>query len=64
MAFGDEDLDQIFSADDPFCVLATFAIDEDTEAEVYGKFWDATEAVSIYSGELEANDAAFECRTD
>jgi hypothetical protein len=58
----DEDLDAEFSATDPFCVAGTFTIGGD-EVTVYGHFIEATEAVSVYSGELEANDASFEVKT-
>lgn len=58
---GDADLDQLFSASDPFCVLGTFSTGGGLE--VYGNFIAATESVNVLSGELEANDASFECRT-
>jgi hypothetical protein len=63
MAFGDDDLDAIFSADDPFAVLATFDING-TPLDVYGEFTDATKAVSMFSGQIESNDASITCRSD
>ena len=56
------DLDTIFSTND-FGVLATFSV-SGSDVEVNGHFTDASEAVNILSGEIEANDASFSCRTD
>lgn len=58
---GDEDLDLIFSNGD-FDEEAIFATP--SSVSVQGWFTDKTEAVSLYTGELEANDASFVCKTD
>jgi hypothetical protein len=60
MAFGDEDLDAIFSADDPFTVLATFDVNGDDLA-IYGHFTDGTDAVNIYGVDIEAQSPSINC---
>lgn len=62
MAFGDEDLDAIFSSSDPFAVLATFDV-SGSPLEVYGQFTDATETVDILSGQPLTFDKSLACRT-
>jgi hypothetical protein len=57
MAF-DEDLDQLYSAADPFCVLGVFS----NGVQAYGNFIGATEGVDLMSGQPEANDPSFEVR--
>jgi hypothetical protein len=61
MAFGDDDLDAIFSADDPFSVLATFNVSGD-ELEVYGQFTDGTDNVNLYGVDIEAQRPSITCR--
>jgi hypothetical protein len=65
MAFGDEDLDQIFSESDPFAVLASFDINGNGNdpIEVYGEFTEANETVDLLSGQPIAFDKSFTCRT-
>lgn len=58
---GDEDVAAIFTNGD-FDEEAVFLTP--AELAVQGWFTDKTEAVSLYTGELEANDASFVCPTD
>lgn len=41
---------------DPFAVEAVFSF-----GSVWGHFTEATEAVSMYTGEIEAHDTSFSC---
>src|SRR5438034_936907 len=59
----DDDLTAEFSASDPFCVLGTFTVAGPATVAVYGRFIESTEAVNFATGELEAYDNSFECRT-
>jgi hypothetical protein len=59
----DGDLDQLYSANDPFCVQGVFTISVGVTVSVYGHFIEATEAVNFETGQPEANDASFEVRT-
>ena len=47
---------------DGFGIEAVFDVNG-TDLNVFGHFTDATEAVSMFTGELEANDASFTCNT-
>lgn len=47
---------------DPFAVKAVFNING-TARSVWGHFTEATESVSIYTGQIEANDASFSTNT-
>lgn len=62
MAFGDEDLDAIFSSGDPFAVLASFAVSGNT-VQVYGQFTDGTGPTTLFGLTTEATDASITCRT-
>lgn len=60
---GDDDLTKIFNNGD-FDEEAIFVITPPAGTiTVRGWFTDASEAASLYSGELEANDASFVCKT-
>jgi flagellar capping protein FliD len=61
---GDGDLETIFANGD-FDTAAVFTISSGPTVTltVRGWFQEATEAVSIYTGEIEANDASFTCET-
>lgn len=61
MAISDDDLDACFDTDD-FAVPAIFAT-SGGNVTVNGYFTDATESVGMLSGEMEANDASFACKT-
>jgi hypothetical protein len=66
MAFGDEDLDAIFSSSDPFAVQAIFTTvvgPPATTVTVYGQFTDASEGVQLFGVETQAAQPSFTCRT-
>jgi hypothetical protein len=62
MAFGDDDLEAIFSDAGEFSVLATFDVSGDP-LEVYGQFTAETRTTDILSGQPVAFDNSFTCRT-
>jgi hypothetical protein len=63
MAFGDEDLDAIFSSSDPFAVLAVFQIDVSTQVSVYGQFTAGTDETMLYGVAVEGQNPSIICRS-
>lgn len=62
MAFGDDDLDFIYSSGNPMAVLAAFNVNGST-VNVYGHFTERTDTVDIVSGQPIAIDASIDCRS-
>lgn len=63
MAFGDDDLDTIFSSTDPLAVLGTFDVGG-TPLEVYGEFTGPTDETQLFGQvAVEASEPSFTCRT-